>query len=209
MVQALNASKIECPVELKDLHFCTGLDADGDVDMGKDTEIPFVCIVCGHVQSNHGWKRRNGNGVSCYYPYCQKENCLVKLTLGIEPSFWVDCGPPTHAFIPCGHMTSEKTAKYNLRLSWQHIRAVPFTNNCFSFFFFFCFLIGIMTTAIGLTQAFRTVATDSWESVHFVPPYSPMQKKRQWNSFLVLAVTRIILTAENFVVLNHLQLQWE
>ena len=117
MVQALNASKIECPVELKDLHFCTGLDADGDVDMGKDTEIPFVCIECGHVQSNHGWKRRNGNGVSCYYPYCQKENCLVKLTLGIEPSFWVDCGPPTHAFIPCGHMTSEKTAKYNLRLS--------------------------------------------------------------------------------------------
>ena len=141
MVQALNASKIECPVELKDLHFCTGLDADGDVDMGKDTEIPFVCIECGHVQSNHGWKRRNGNGVSCYYPYCQKENCLVKLTLGIEPSFWVDCGPPTHAFIPCGHMTSEKTAKYNLRLSWQHIRAVPFTNNCFSFFFFVFLLV--------------------------------------------------------------------
>ena len=134
MVQALNASKIECPVELKDLHFCTGLDADGDVDMGKDTEIPFVCIECGHVQSNHGWKRRNGNGVSCYYPYCQKENCLVKLTLGIEPSFWVDCGPPTHAFIPCGHMTSEKTAKYNLWSSSQHFGSVLLTNNCLFLF---------------------------------------------------------------------------
>ena len=113
MVQALNDTKIECPVHSTILHFRTGLSEDGrvmEIEMGNT--IPFVCIECGQVQSNHGWQKRSGRGVSCCNPYCEKEKCLVELTMGIEPAFWVDNQPLTHAFIPCGHMTSEKTAKY-------------------------------------------------------------------------------------------------
>jgi pellino len=36
---------------------------------------------------------------------------VVMLCMGIEPAFYVDQGQPTHAFNPCGHMTSEKTVK--------------------------------------------------------------------------------------------------
>lgn len=36
----------------------------------------------------------------------------VKLCMGIEPAFYVDCGPPVFfAFDPCGHMATEKTVK--------------------------------------------------------------------------------------------------
>ena len=36
---------------------------------------------------------------------------LVKLCMGMEPAFYVDAGPPTFAFNPCGHMGTEKTVK--------------------------------------------------------------------------------------------------
>lgn len=36
---------------------------------------------------------------------------VVKLCMGIEPAFYVDAGPPTFAFSPCGHMATEKTVK--------------------------------------------------------------------------------------------------
>lgn len=32
--------------------------------------------------------------------------------MGLEPSFYVDSGPPTFAFNPCGHMATEKTVKW-------------------------------------------------------------------------------------------------
>lgn len=37
--------------------------------------------------------------------------------MGLEPDFYVDSGPPTFAFNPCGHMATEKTVKYVLRFS--------------------------------------------------------------------------------------------
>ena len=37
---------------------------------------------------------------------------VVKVCMGIEPAFYVDSGPPTFCFNPCGHMASEKTVKY-------------------------------------------------------------------------------------------------
>ena len=36
----------------------------------------------------------------------------VKLTMGTEPAFYVDSGPPDYCFVPCGHMANEKTVKY-------------------------------------------------------------------------------------------------
>lgn len=36
---------------------------------------------------------------------------VVKLCMGIEPAFYVDSGPPTFCFNPCGHMASEKTVR--------------------------------------------------------------------------------------------------
>lgn len=42
---------------------------------------------------------------------CLVAGSVVKLSMGIEPAFYVDCGPPTYAFRPCGHMATEKTVK--------------------------------------------------------------------------------------------------
>lgn len=42
---------------------------------------------------------------------CLVAGAVVKLSMGIEPAFYVDCGPPTYAFSPCGHMATEKTVK--------------------------------------------------------------------------------------------------
>ena len=36
---------------------------------------------------------------------------MAKLCMGMEPAFYVDAGPPTFAFNPCGHMATEKTVK--------------------------------------------------------------------------------------------------
>lgn len=36
---------------------------------------------------------------------------VAKLCMGMEPAFYVDSGPPTFAFNPCGHMATEKTVK--------------------------------------------------------------------------------------------------
>ena len=37
---------------------------------------------------------------------------VVRLCMGMEPCFHVDCERPTHAFNPCGHMASEATVRY-------------------------------------------------------------------------------------------------
>lgn len=36
----------------------------------------------------------------------------MKLQLAQEKAFFVDDGLLTHAFVPCGHVTTEQTAKY-------------------------------------------------------------------------------------------------
>jgi pellino protein len=46
---------------------------------------------------------------------CLVAGAVVKLSMGIEPAFYVDCGPPTYAFSPCGHMATEKTVKLVMR----------------------------------------------------------------------------------------------
>lgn len=43
--------------------------------------------------------------------YLIKVGPFVRLSNGEERSYCLDMEPPTHAFVPCGHMCSENTAK--------------------------------------------------------------------------------------------------
>lgn len=42
---------------------------------------------------------------------CLTVGPVVRVCMGLEPAFYVDSGPPTFAFNPCGHMATEKTVK--------------------------------------------------------------------------------------------------
>ncbi|XP_054721199.1 protein pellino-like [Uloborus diversus] len=105
-IDELNAGRIQCPVGLNTL-----------VIPRKSTltcseKQPYVYLICGHVQGLHSWgiTDKDINARTC--PMCLKVGPIVKLSMGIEPSLYVDCGAPTFAFNPCGHMASEKTVKY-------------------------------------------------------------------------------------------------
>lgn len=59
---------------------------------------------------HHDWGQdKASGGRRC--PMCLDSGPVVTLCMGIEPAFYVDSGPPTYAFNPCGHMATEKTVK--------------------------------------------------------------------------------------------------
>lgn len=95
---------------------------------------PYVYLNCGHVQGefytqklysiqvysqnsmsykisgHHDWGQDKSTGARrC--PMCMEVGPVVTLCMGLEPAFYVDIGPPTFAFNPCGHMATEKTVK--------------------------------------------------------------------------------------------------
>lgn len=96
---------------------------------------PWVYLACGHVHGPHEWRaecgetnkqrtcticREVGGGFGghvlwavCVLPCCSllKVGPFVRLSNGEERSYCLDMQPPTHAFVPCGHMCSENTAK--------------------------------------------------------------------------------------------------
>ncbi|GAB6020671.1 hypothetical protein CHUAL_003340 [Chamberlinius hualienensis] len=104
-IDEINAGRPQCPVGLNTLVIprkCT---------MSTNDKQPYVYLNCGHVQGLHDWGvAKDSDSRTC--PICMKEGPVVKLCMGIEPSFYVDCCPPTYAFNPCGHMATEKTVKY-------------------------------------------------------------------------------------------------
>ena len=149
MIDALNASRPQCPVGLNTLviprrasagggvcgQLAASLAAGGSVD---DEKQPYVYLNCGHVQGYHDWghvkadgsaKDKGGGGGggggsgvnggaaghssssvrTC--PMCFKSGPVVRLTMGIEPSFWASSATPSYAFNPCGHMASETTTR--------------------------------------------------------------------------------------------------
>lgn len=82
----------------------------------KNSHQPYVYLKCGHVQGYHDWgATEKSNQRTC--PICLSVGTVAKLSMGLEPSFYVDSGPLTHVFNPCGHMASERTVKY-----WCSIR---------------------------------------------------------------------------------------
>ncbi|XP_013777211.1 protein pellino-like isoform X1 [Limulus polyphemus] len=105
MIDELNAGRPQCPVGLNTLV----IPRKSTISFSE--KQPYVYLICGHVQGLHDWGLdKNSDSRTC--PMCLKVGPIVKLCMGIEPAFYVDSGPPTFAFNPCGHMASEQTVKY-------------------------------------------------------------------------------------------------
>lgn len=130
--QELNAARPQCPVGLNTLAFPSLCSRDV-----LDAKQPWVYLHCGHVHGYHGWSGRSQQSQEdeeeeeeempgqneqdlgprereC--PMCRTRGPYVPLWLGCESAFYLDTAPPTHAFVPCGHVCSEKTAAF-----WSHI----------------------------------------------------------------------------------------
>ncbi|XP_066996270.1 protein pellino-like [Anabrus simplex] len=110
LVDNLNEKKPICPVEFTTLVFpketSTGVNC-----YPNRKQQPYVYLNCGHVQGLNMWSLQTGS-LSYMCLLCRSVGPVVKLRMGMEPAFYVDYGPPTFAFNPCGHMASEKTVKY-------------------------------------------------------------------------------------------------
>ncbi|XP_043798851.1 protein pellino isoform X3 [Apis laboriosa] len=116
LVDAINAGRPQCPVGLNTLVIPRKAATD------STQQQPYVYLKCGHVQGLHDWGQEKDKATRrC--PMCLVAGSVVKLSMGIEPAFYVDCGPPTYAFRPCGHMATEKTVKY-----WEKV-AIPHGTN--------------------------------------------------------------------------------
>jgi len=110
LVDAINAGRPQCPVGLNTLVIPRKAASD------STQQQPYVYLKCGHVQGHHDWGQEKDK-VTRRCPMCLVAGAVVKLSMGIEPAFYVDCGPPTYAFSPCGHMATEKTVKLVIRAS--------------------------------------------------------------------------------------------
>lgn len=127
-IDMLNASRPQCPVGLNTLviprkpilpnanhrshrHYRKDNHSPKDRSDEKSGQQPYVYLKCGHVQGYHDWGATDKmNQRTC--PICLSVGTVVKLSMGLEPSFYVDSGPLTHVFNPCGHMASERTVRY-------------------------------------------------------------------------------------------------
>ncbi|KAA0722997.1 E3 ubiquitin-protein ligase pellino -like protein 1 [Triplophysa tibetana] len=122
--QELNAARPQCPVGFNTLAF-PSLAQRATIDKKQ----PWVYMNCGHVHGYHNWGFRMEKVVSSDLaligsggtvpastgerecPMCRGVGPYVPLWLGCEGGLYLDAGPPTHAFCPCGHVCSEKTVQ--------------------------------------------------------------------------------------------------
>lgn len=72
---------------------------------------PYYFVQCGHTQF-FGELEPSKTNDERRCTMCLTKGQALPLRMGIEPAFYVDFGPPTFAFSPCGHMASERTVKY-------------------------------------------------------------------------------------------------
>ncbi|XP_067001254.2 protein pellino-like [Anabrus simplex] len=117
LVDELNSGKPVCPVGLNTLVIPRKVTPDMNEDVSEKQQ-PYVYLNCGHVQGSHNWGERTNSERCC--PVCWTMGPVVKLCMGMEPAFYVDSGPLTFAFNPCGHMASEKTVKYWVNMTIPH-----------------------------------------------------------------------------------------
>ncbi|XP_012725321.2 E3 ubiquitin-protein ligase pellino homolog 1 [Fundulus heteroclitus] len=118
--QEFNAGRPQCPVGFNTLAF-PSMRHKGVLDEKQ----PWVYLRCGHVHGYHCWGGRREPRVEAESqerecPMCRTQGAYVPLWLGCEPAFYVDAEPPTHAFVPCGHVCSEKTTAYWSQISLPH-----------------------------------------------------------------------------------------
>ncbi|XP_043540972.1 E3 ubiquitin-protein ligase pellino homolog 1-like, partial [Chiloscyllium plagiosum] len=114
--QEINAARPQCPVGFNTLAF-PSLEQCHVVE----EQQPWVYLSCGHVHGYHRWGSRpeaGGSTAGCERecPLCRRVGPYVPLWMGCEAASYLDVGPPSHAFCPCGHVCSAKTVKY-----WAHI----------------------------------------------------------------------------------------
>ncbi|XP_062863172.1 E3 ubiquitin-protein ligase pellino homolog 2 [Trichomycterus rosablanca] len=122
--QELNAARPQCPVGLNTLAF-PSMHRSGralpSLAQQQDKQ-PWVYLACGHVHGYHEWghgsDREPNNKREC--PMCRAVGPYVPLWLGCEPAFYVDSEAPTHAFVPCGHVCSEKSVRYWCEIPLPH-----------------------------------------------------------------------------------------
>jgi len=110
----INAERPQCPVGLMTIRFPSNQVNQKQIDMHS---IPHVYINCGHVHGYHSWGESHAQNENLdendrICPICRESGPFIPLKFGMEPAFYVDHGPLTHAFCPCGHVTSEATAQY-------------------------------------------------------------------------------------------------
>ncbi|XP_030235247.1 E3 ubiquitin-protein ligase pellino homolog 1b isoform X1 [Gadus morhua] len=121
--QEINAARPQCPVGLNTLAF-PSLRRKATPDEMQ----PWAYLRCGHVHGYHDWgsqrrhheESRGQEGRQRECPMCRSRGPYVPLWLGCEAGFYLDKAPPTHAFSPCGHVCSEKTAAFWSRIPLPH-----------------------------------------------------------------------------------------
>lgn len=138
--QEINAARPQCPVGLNTLAF-PSMQRSRALSSLQDKQ-PWVYLACGHVHGYHNWGNRSEQEPNAQRecPMCRMVGPYVPLWLGCEAAFYVDTGAPTHAFVPCGHVCSEKSVKY-----WSEI-PLPHGTHAFHSACPFC------ATQLSLTQ---------------------------------------------------------
>nr|NP_001027714.1 pellino protein [Ciona intestinalis]BAB00628.1 pellino [Ciona intestinalis] len=113
LIHKLNLGRPQCPVGLTTLAFPRRSKAT------KETEKqPWVYLQCGHVHGRIEWGYQGEEERIC--PLCRSVGKYVPLWVGGEPAFYVDIGPPSYCFVPCGHVCSQKTAIYWSQTALPH-----------------------------------------------------------------------------------------
>ncbi|XP_063042443.1 E3 ubiquitin-protein ligase pellino homolog 1 [Engraulis encrasicolus] len=121
--QELNAARPQCPVGFNTLAF-PSLALAATQRATVDKKQPWAYMNCGHVHGYHNWGFRKEKGGTVggmgtapagtgerECPMCRRVGPYVPLWMGCEGGLYLDAGHPTHAFCPCGHVCSEKTAQ--------------------------------------------------------------------------------------------------
>eukprot|EP00731_Ephydatia_muelleri_P027733 Em0019g606a len=116
--QALNEKAPQCPVNFLTLHFRSQSAASTEESLRE----PWAYLKCGHIYSHHDWKagsEENYTHRTC--PMCLVPSPYIRLELGQERGFFIDNGELTHSFMPCGHVTTEKTTQYWKKVKIPHM----------------------------------------------------------------------------------------
>jgi len=118
LIYNLNQERPQCPVGLSTLAFPGRSRAMQQVSEFDKKKQPWVYLTCGHVHGWIDWGECGEDERIC--PLCRSEGKYVPLWVGSEPAFYVDTGVPSHCFVPCGHICSEKTAIYWSKTTLPH-----------------------------------------------------------------------------------------
>ncbi|XP_033635988.1 E3 ubiquitin-protein ligase pellino homolog 2-like [Asterias rubens] len=118
--QGINDTRPQCPIGFNTLVLPKHRHASKQI-VDENSKQPYAYLKCGHVHGYHMWDSKSTQQKTertC--PMCREAGSYEPLIMGNEPSFYVDSGNPTHAYVPCGHVCSEKTVKYWSQVPLPH-----------------------------------------------------------------------------------------